>query len=178
MSLNQSGPLCLAPVTSADGASASALLELAIQEGRKAADCQWELWKLADCRIQFLIGLAASMVTLGLAFGLGRLAPGSPEHFLLMVATGALVGAVLYLVTAYQADRFVRGARPLGVRSAAEDSPEAARRLIVPRLASAYQLNERALNRKLRRSRRGFLLLVLGGLAGLAAVAHPTSALE
>jgi hypothetical protein len=118
------------------------------------------------------------MTTLGRAFGLGRLAPGSPEHFLLMVAMGALVGAVLYLVTAYQADRFVRTARPLDVKPAASDSADAARRLLVLRLASAYQLNERALDRKLRRSRRGFLLLVAGGLAGLAAVAHSTSALD
>src|SRR5690349_6179319 len=88
----------------ADESPDLAQLEFVIQEARKAADGQWDAWKQADARIQFLLGLAVSMVTLGLALGIGR-GPASPGGWaLLAFAITNLIGAVLYLALAYQGD--------------------------------------------------------------------------
>ena len=162
-----------------DEGSHLAQLEFVIQEARKAADGQWEAWKQADARIQFLLGLAASMVTLGLALGIGR-GPASPAVWaLLAFAITNLIGAVLYLALAYQGDRFARprGILPLGSGSASY-SPCATRQLALLRLRRAYEGNELALQGKLRRSRRGFLLLAVGGYAGAAALIRRTGRLD
>ena len=66
-----------------DEGSHLAELEFLIQEARKAADGQSDAWKQADARIQFLLGLAVSMVTLGLALGIGR-GPASPAVWALL----------------------------------------------------------------------------------------------
>ena len=159
----------------ADESPDLAQLEFVIQEARKAGDGQWDAWKQADARIQFLLGLAVSMVTLGLALGIGR-GPASPAVWaLLAFAITNLIGAVLYLALAYQADRFARprGLLPLAAGWASY-SPCATRHLALRRLRRAYEGNELALEGKLRRSRRGFLLLAVGGSAGAAALVRQT----
>ena len=78
---------------------------------------------------------------------------------------------MIYLALAYQGDRFTRprSILPLGSGSASY-SPCAMRQLALLRLGRAYEGNELALQGKLRRSRRGFLLLALGGSTGAAAL--------
>ena len=99
---------------------------------------------------------------------MGGRATSSFSRFLLLVAIGAVVGAVIYLCIAYRSDRFVRGLRPLVLaRVALSASPRFAREWPVVCMGEAYQANEHVLQRKVVLSRRGLLLLVAGGLAGL-----------
>jgi hypothetical protein len=147
-----------------------AQLEFVIQDARKAADCQWDAWKQADARIQFLLGLAVSMVTLGLALGVGRDLTSPAARPLVAFALTNLLGAVGYLALAYRSDGFSRVWGSVRLEHVGSFSPRAARELAVLRLGRAYESNEMVLHRKLRRSRRGFLLLTLGGIAGVAAV--------
>ena len=115
-----------------------AQLEFVIQEARKAADGQWDAWKQADARIQFLLGLVVSMVTLSLALGIGRGIASSAAWPILAFAVTNLFGAVISLA-------LVAGVPGRSIRSGPRNCPACPR--LGRRLANGDQRTRSASTR-------------------------------
>ena len=149
-----------------------AQLDLLLDQLRGALEAQWDTWKFADTRAQFMLGWLLTATTVSLALGLPRvLAAALVTQALIWAAGLAVLAALMLLIAVYSPRDFYRPPDPAELVPLYTGVPLAATKLVlISTLVEAYTVNQTMLDRKLVWSRIAFTLAALGGCVGLLAL--------